>query len=676
MSQLAMYEYQREVVQRALRGENIIVWLPPGAGKTRAAVYVALKHLETTPGAKVVVLVPTVHLVEQHYRKEFFPGLGHAYKVTAVSGDSDEKNFLAATLRDARVLLCTAQILLNGLTCDEEAKRVELSDITLLVLDECHHTQKETPYNKIMRLYLEKKMGGDGALPQVLGLTASPGSGGAKSLERAVDHVLQICANLDCAIVSTQDCTEELHMTVKRPRKTFDIAEKRQEDPFGDHVQLMMRHIHRFMKPPPDLIFKEFGTQEYENDVVTLKKKGVANYDRPLQQCAIHLREYNDALLIHDTLLARDALSSLEDFYAGKETNVIDDTDRFLLNLFKDHRSELTALARDPLSENPKMARLESTLLEHFGPNVKSRGILFSGTRKSTHCLNQWVRANDKMRFAGIEPAVITGSAAMTQADRDDAIRKFRSGSVNLLIATSVAEEGLDIPQCDLVVRYGLLTNEIAQQQASGRARAPDSRYALVARRGGREERREHLNDSLEALTAEAVESVRRLSPGKFREKIAQLQALAASRGKLAEMQILEKNSCYSAAGVQLLCSNCLTPVAQGDHIQLVEKMHYVNVRPEFRNHYYKEGAPLRFGKTFEDWEPGCIIKCKKCNEWGFEMKYRKAALLPNLAIKNFVLQTPGGRTTVKKWKDVPFCVQHFDFAQFCRKHYRDLLDS
>lgn len=61
MADFGLYEYQKEVVERALQGENIIIWLPTGGGKTRAAVYVAKRHLETTPNAKVVVLVNKVH---------------------------------------------------------------------------------------------------------------------------------------------------------------------------------------------------------------------------------------------------------------------------------------------------------------------------------------------------------------------------------------------------------------------------------------------------------------------------------------------------------------------------------------------------------------------------------------------------------------------------------------
>lgn len=106
------------------------------------------------------------------------------------------------------------------------------------------------------------------------------------------------------------------------------------------------------------------------------------------------------------------------------------------------------------------------------------------------------------------------------QQEQKDTIRNFRQGALNLLISTSVAEEGLDIPECNLVVRYGLLTNEIAQQQASGRARARDSQYSVVAQKGGREERRELTNEYLEELTGKAIAKVQDMSLQEFRRKV------------------------------------------------------------------------------------------------------------------------------------------------------------
>ena len=53
-------DYQWEVIEPALEGKNIIIWLPTGAGKTRAAAYVCKRHLESLEKSKVAVLVNTV----------------------------------------------------------------------------------------------------------------------------------------------------------------------------------------------------------------------------------------------------------------------------------------------------------------------------------------------------------------------------------------------------------------------------------------------------------------------------------------------------------------------------------------------------------------------------------------------------------------------------------------
>lgn len=167
-----------------------------------------------------------------------------------------------------------------------------------------------------------------------------------------------------------------------------------------------------------------------------------------LAQCAVHLRQYNDALLINDTLRMMDAYSSLEKFYNTKSNEAIDGTDIFLVGLFQggdtdifitsidmfistivifgvgnnaifskyyclcctENQVELKNLAKDSRYENPKMAKLESVLLEQFGSGVKSRGILFSKTRQSTRCLNNWVLENRALQEAGIKAAILTGA--------------------------------------------------------------------------------------------------------------------------------------------------------------------------------------------------------------------------------------------------------------------------
>lgn len=582
-------------------------------------------------------------------------------------------------LRKSDIVICTAQILYNAMINPDEDRHVELSEITLLIIDECHHTQKDHTYSKIMRCYVDMKLKDQGPLPQILGLTASPGTGGKRVLETAVEHVLTICANLDSAIVSTQNYLPDLQQKVPRPRKAFDITEKRPVDPLGDHIKWMMLQIHEFMNLPRDVRLRECGTQEYEQDVVLLEQKGVSEDNRVMAQCARHLRAYNDALLIHDTLRKIDTFNSLTDFYSTQTP--MDGTDFFLVGLFQENQVELRKLQRDPIGENPKMAKLESTLLDQFGSPKESRGILFTKTRKSVHCLYEWILGNAALQGVGIKAAKLIGSGTglshMTQNEQGETIGRFRDGSLNLLISTSIAEEGLDIPECNFVVRYGLLTNDIAQQQASGRARAQDSVYSVVAQRGGRELRRELINEHLEELTKKAVAKVQEMSDYDFRQKIGQLQREEMIRIRLVEEKRNERRHRFASANVQLICRNCHKSVAFGSDIRLVEGAHYVNINPEFKREY-KVGGVIVFPRQFEDWEPGRKLLCDNgnCNkDWGFEMKYKGAALLATLKIDNFALLTPDGRMTVKKWKDVPFPVDDFDFIAYCEDHFPNILD-
>ncbi|XP_076121081.1 ATP-dependent RNA helicase DHX58 [Alosa pseudoharengus] len=685
MEDLGLRDYQLEVVERAVRGENIIIWLPTGGGKTRAAVFVAKRHLDTTPNAKVAVLVNKVHLVDQHYNNEFRTPL-NKYKVVAISGDSEEKNFFGCVVRDSDMVICTAQILQNGLSHTEEEKHVKLTDFTLLIIDECHHTQKDNVYNKIMGHYLKRKIEGERRLPQILGLTASPGTGGGKILDNAVKHVLQICANLDSVIVSTENYKPQLKKVVPRPVKRYDIADKRSQDPFEEHLKSLMSMIHEFMSAEELITFRQFGTQEYEGDVVQLEKIGVMKKNRLLSQCAIHLRKYNDALLINDTVRMVDALRVLEEFYNSKEGFALDGTDLFLSGLFEENHAELKFLAADKRFENPKLVRLEQTLLDQFkalkedksdhSPQRESKPpkcIIFSKTRQGTRCLLDWVCANAKLMNANIRAAMLvgagTGDTHMTQNKQKDTISMFRDNVYNMLISTSVAEEGLDIPECNMVVRYGLLTNEIAQQQARGRARAQDSVYSVVAAEGSREVRREMINEYLEELTSKAVTKVQlmeKVDNLEYRRKIKELQQVAVLSRVMEQTRDKAKRR-FAANQVQLCCRECFTPVAHGNDVRVIENSHHVIVNKAFEM-YYKVGGQINLGKQFEDWEPGRKIFCAKCRkDWGMEIKFKKVAVLPCIQIKSFSIKTPedSDLKSYKKWKDVPFPVEEFNFTEY-----------
>ncbi|XP_074748133.1 ATP-dependent RNA helicase DHX58 isoform X2 [Strix uralensis] len=622
--------YQREVATPALRGRNSIIWLPTGAGKTRAAVHVCRRHLESRRGGRVAVLVNKVHLVEQHAGKEFH-ALQDAFRVRAVSGDSSHKSFFASVMKQSDVVICTAQILQNALVSGDEDTRVELTDFSLLVIDECHHTHKEAVYNKIMLNYLRRKLSGQRDLPQVLGLTASPGTGGATSFEGAMEHILQ--------------------------------------DPFGERLKKVMEQIQQHMEMPG--LPQDFGTQIYEQRVVELEKKAAETFCRKTRVCALHLRKYNDALLINDTVRMVDAFQCLQQFYAA-ELDEKDPTERFLAATFEENRMSLQALAGDRRYENPRLGKLEEILREHFQPLGASRGIVFTKTRQSAHALLSWLQDTATLCGQHVRAAVLTGAGysnqtrPMTQNEQQNVIKLFREGALNLLFSTSVAEEGLDIPECNIVVRYGLMTNEIAMMQARGRARAENSVYSVLAKANSREASRELLNEDLVELMERAVRAVQALPEQEYRLRIEELQRVAVTSWLMKEARISERRRLHDPDAVLLYCVNCNTAVCRGSDLRTVEGMHHVNINPNFGLYYRVSSGKIEFQRTFRDWEPGCRIACSQCSQdWGMEMIYRQVKL-PILCIKNFVVETPAEKRRYKKWSAVTFPVEEFDYLDYC----------
>ncbi|XP_036714928.1 interferon-induced helicase C domain-containing protein 1 isoform X4 [Balaenoptera musculus] len=556
--------YQLEVAQPALEGKNIIICLPTGSGKTRVAAYIAKDHLDKKKKAselgKVMVLVNKVPLVEQLFRKEFEPFLKKWYHVTRLSGDTQLKITFPEVVKSHDVIISTAQILENSLLNLEEGEDdgVQLSDFSLIIIDECHHTNKEAVYNNIMRRYLNQKLKNNRLekknkpvipLPQILGLTASPGVGGAKKQAKAEEHILKICANLDAFTIKTvKENTHQLKDQIKEPCKKFVIADDTKEDPFKDKLLEIMTKIQTFCQISP---MSDFGTQPYEQWLIQMEKKAAREGNRKDRVCAEHLRKYNEALQINDTIRMIDAYNHLETFYndekekkfavlgddsdddgddedAGDEKKPLklDESDGFLMTLFLENKKMLKKLAVNPEHENEKLTKLRNTIMEQYTRAEESaRGIIFTKTRQSAYALSQWITENEKFAEVGVKAHHLIGAGhssefkPMTQNEQKEVISKFRTGKINLLIATTVAEEGLDIKECNIVIRYGLVTNEIAMVQARGRARADESTYVLVAQRGSGVIEREAVNDFREKMMYKAIDRVQNMKPEEYTHK-------------------------------------------------------------------------------------------------------------------------------------------------------------
>uniref|UniRef100_A0A7N5KD52 Interferon-induced helicase C domain-containing protein 1 n=1 Tax=Ailuropoda melanoleuca TaxID=9646 RepID=A0A7N5KD52_AILME len=677
--ELHLRPYQMEVAQPALEGKNIIICLPTGSGKTRVAVYIAKDHLDkkkkaSEPG-KVIVLVNKVPLVEQLFRKEFEPFLKKWYHTIGLSGDTQLKISFPEVVKTYDVIISTAQILENSLLNSEKGEDdgVQFSDFSLIVIDECHHTNKEAVYNNIMRRYLKQKLKNNKLkkeckpvipLPQILGLTASPGVGGAKKQAEAKEHILK--------------------------------------DPFKDKLLEIMNKIQSFCQMSP---MSDFGTQPYEQWTTQMEKKAAREGNRKERVCAEHLRKYNEALQINDTIRTIDAYNHLEAFYNDekekkfavqeddsdesgedgdgdgdededdeKKPLSLDRTDRFLMDLFFENRRMLKKLAENPKHENEKLIKLRNTIMEQYTRTEESaRGIIFTKTRQSAYALSQWITENKKFAEVGVKAHHLIGAGhssefkPMTQNEQKEVISKFRTGKINLLIATTVAEEGLDIKECNIVIRYGLVTNEIAMVQARGRARADESTYVLVAHSNSGVIEREIVNDFREKMMYKAIDHVQNMNPEEYARKILELQMQSIMEKKMKIKRSIAKHYKENPSLINFLCKNCSVLACSGEDIHVIEKMHHVNMTPIFKELYIvRENKALR--KKFADYQTNGEIICKKCGQaWG-TMMVHKGLDLPCLKIKNFVVVFKNNmpKKQYKKWVELPITFPDLDYSQYC----------
>ncbi|XP_049978392.1 interferon-induced helicase C domain-containing protein 1 isoform X2 [Alexandromys fortis] len=660
--ELQLRPYQMEVAQPALEGKNLIICLPTGSGKTRVAVYITKDHLDkkkqaSEPG-KVIVLVNKVMLAEQLFRKEFNPFLKKWYRIIGLSGDTQLKISFPEVVKSYDVIISTAQILENSLLNLErgEDDGVQLSDFSLIIIDECHHTNKEAVYNNIMRRYLKQKLKNNGLkkqnkpvtpLPQILGLTASPGVGGAKKQAEAEKHILNICANLDAFTIKTvKENLDQLKHQIKEPCKKFVIADDTRENPFKEKLIEIMTSIQTYCQMNP---MSDFGTQPYEQWAIRMENKAAKDGNRKDRVCAEHLRKYNEALQINDTIRMIDAYSHLETFYSDekekklaaleddddesgddassnddvKKPLKLDETDKFLMNLFFDNKKMLKKLAENPKYENEKLIKLRNTILEQFTKSEESsRGIIFTKTRQSTYALSQWIKENEKLAEVGVKAHHLIGAGHSSEVK--------------------------------------------PMTQARGRARADESTYVLVTSSGSGVTEREIVNDFREKMMYKAINRVQNMKPEEYAHEILKLQVQSILEKKMKIKRSIAKHYNNNPSLITLLCKNCSMLVCSGEDIHVIEKMHHVNMTPEFKRLYIvRENKALQ--KKFADYQTNGEIICKCGQAWG-TMMVHKGLDLPCLKIRNFVVdfKNDSSKKQYKKWVELPIRFPALDCSEYC----------
>ncbi|NWX28509.1 DDX58 helicase, partial [Notiomystis cincta] len=663
--------YQIELAQPAIDGKNTLICAPTGSGKTFVALLICEHHLQNVPSgrkAKIVFLATKVPVYEQQKNvfRQHFERSG--YSVQGICGETAGSISVENVIQNTDIIVLTPQILVNSM---ERGILSSFSIFTLMIFDECHNTTGNHPYNVLMTRYLNQKFDSSAnQLPQIVGLTASVGVGNARSINETVEHICTLCSYLDIQAISTvRENKQDLQRFGNKPETHIRWVKMRAQNHFADIVSGLMSEIQMLMRKiySVDTISQinnnYFGTQRYEQWIVFTQKKcrllqledkeKESNICRDLFICTEHLRKFNDALIISEDARLEDALAYLNEFFTNVKHGPYTELEKQLTEKFQEKELELTALSKDESNENPKLEELACILDEAYRYNPETRAILFAKTRALVAALKKWIEANPLLSH--IKPDIVyfltqfLGTVAMTLPMQKDVLDAFRNDKdTRLLIATSVADEGIDITECNLVVLYEYLGNVTKMIQVRGRGRARDSKCILVTSKIEVVEN-EKQNSYKEEMMNAAIEKLQNWDETTFARKIHNLQMkekiLRDSRKKETKQVVKGKKN--------LLCGKCKMYVCSTDDIRLIKESHHTVLGDAFKERYITK--PHKKPCQFDGFEKKSKMHCQniECqHDWGITVKYKTFDNLPVIKIKSFVLEDveTGTQMDFQKW--------------------------
>lgn len=479
--------YQQILAGDVLKKGNTMVVAPTALGKTIVAILVAADRLHKVKNSKVLVLAPSKPLAIQHEAsfKEFI-NLPCTSITGAVKTDDRLKRW-----EESRIICATPQTvesdLLNG--------RYDLSSVSLIVFDECHHGVGSYSY-----VYLASRYVQESKFNLILGLTASPGSDKFK--------IKEVCENLyiQNIVVKTEDDPD-----VKPYFNPVEIEWVRVK--MSSELEKIKTHIDKALKVRLKAL-KNMGI---------IKTVSVGKVDilkaRSRIQGEIARTTNPDKDLFH-AISILSAVINIQHAQELIETQGVQTFNRYIARLRKkktkaakslmwdDNFGRAVKLAKDAEKhgwEHPKLREITKILKKELGDDgqtklktsrfddksdeTSSKIMVFTQYRDTLEMIHQ------KLEKEGIKSAKFYGQATkdgekgLTQKEQKAIIKAFRMGEYDVLLSTSVAEEGIDIPAVDLVVLYEPVPSEVRMIQRRGRTgRKRTGRVKVLVTNGTRDE--------------------------------------------------------------------------------------------------------------------------------------------------------------------------------------------
>ncbi|KAF7320220.1 hypothetical protein MKEN_00806500 [Mycena kentingensis (nom. inval.)] len=457
-------DYQFNIVQHCLF-ENTIVALPTGLGKTFVAGVVMLNFYRWFPEGKVVFVAPTKPLVSQQieacHKTCGIPGTD-AVELTGETPAAQR----ARAWGSKRVVYMTPQTLFNDL----EKENCDCKDIVLIVIDEAHRATGDYAYTKVVRYMMAKN-------PhfRVLALTATPGS--------TPEAVQELCDNLHISRIEI------------RNDESLDIRPYIHQKKVESHVISMSDEVNRIKVLLQKLMESFFPSLRGQGipagapfNAITMSPfypQQLARDLHPGQRGAFWPLQYLSKLARAMGYLLEGTIGMCNTYLQTIVANEPDEdgnkpkSNKALVEkpLFKELMKEVNTQQAGGFSMHPKMETLKRIVIDHFGKNMNdeagpTKAMIFlqfrEGVEEVVRILNEQRPLIRAHAFIG-QGKDRKGVKGLTQKEQLAVIQRFKDDEFNVLVATSIGEEGLDIGEVDLIVCYDTQKTPIRMLQRFGR---------------------------------------------------------------------------------------------------------------------------------------------------------------------------------------------------------------
>ncbi|MBY9011446.1 MAG: DEAD/DEAH box helicase family protein [Candidatus Lokiarchaeota archaeon] len=496
-------QYQNNIINKC-KGRNSLIVLPTGLGKTIIGVLLIGKTLEKYPESKIIILAPTRPLVSQHRAScEEFLNI-NSDTITSFTGKiSPEKRIL--DFKKSKIIVSTPQVIKNDL----ERGRYDLKHISLIIFDEAHRTRGNYAYCFISTEYLNTCQD-----PLILGLTASPG--------KSSIHIQQLCNKLfiENVIFKTYEDNDvkqyiydiDIYLEfVDLPIKVIELSAIW----YNLFEKFLQFFIEKKLIPPNKRYYSksdflgisrdltlslkydsgylpELSEEEYENilyfkspRIIDVVRENALNIQSIFSYCSSFI-----SLLHGKDLLESQNITLLLTFLEKLEWKA----DQDILSAKRITNSEHYKFIKNNVLQNkieeyshPKIEKLFSIVSDELENYHNTKIIIFTQYREMAELLKNKFRNHfgsqlNVEKFIGQSTKV--NDLGYSQDKQGEILKEFKKGTIDVLIATSVAEEGLDIPNVDAIIFYEPVPSEIRLIQRRGRTgrHGPGRCYLLVAR--------------------------------------------------------------------------------------------------------------------------------------------------------------------------------------------------